>query len=152
MVSIEQIKELREKTGISVAQCKKALEAAGGDLTKALASLRELSGAAADKKADRQLGAGVVSAYIHGNNAMGALIELDCETDFVAKNDDFKSMASDLAMHVAAFAPADLAELLTQPFVKDPTQTIDDVVKSGIQKFGEKVEIVRFDRFETPGH
>jgi len=151
MVNVEQIKELRDQTGVSVAECKKALEAAGGDLEKALISLRQASGATALKKASRQLGAGVISTYIHSNNAMGAMLELDCETDFVAKNEGFKQLAQDLAMHVAAFAPQDVTELLTQPFVKDSTQTIADLIKGGIQKFGEKIELVRFERFAAPG-
>jgi elongation factor Ts len=151
MVNVEQIKELRDQTGVSVAECKKALEAAGGDLEKALISLRQASGATALKKASRQLGAGVISTYIHSNNAMGAMLELDCETDFVAKNEGFKQLAQDLAMQVAAFAPQNLEELLAQPFVKDPTQTIADLIKGGIQKFGEKIELIRFERFAAPG-
>jgi len=151
MVNVEQVKELRDQTGVSLAECKKALEVSGGNIEQALESLHVASGVTALKKAGRQLGAGVISTYIHSNNAMGAMLELDCETDFVAKNEGFKQLAQDLAMHVAAFAPQDLTELLIQPFVKDSTQTIADAIKTGIQKFGEKIELVRFERFVAPG-
>ncbi len=105
MISTEQIKELRDSTGISVMQCKKALEEAGGDMEKALIVLRKKGGDIAAKKADRTLGAGIVAAYIHGNASVGAMVELSCETDFVAKNAEFKVLAYDIAMHVAALNP-----------------------------------------------
>ncbi|KKW09465.1 MAG: Elongation factor Ts [Candidatus Kaiserbacteria bacterium GW2011_GWA2_49_19] len=105
MITTEQIKTLRDSTGISVMQCKKALEEAGGDSEKALVILRKKGGDIAAKKADRTLGAGVVSAYIHGNGSVGAMVELSCETDFVSKNDAFKALAYDIAMHVAASSP-----------------------------------------------
>lgn len=149
MITVEQIKELRDRTGISIAQCKQALEAAGGDMTKAMASLQEQGAKVAEKKASRQLGAGVVSAYIHNGNTLGVMVELDCETDFVAKNNEFKTLADDLAMHVAAFEPVDLSTLLEQPFIKTPEKTVADVLKDCIQKFGEKVEIVRFTRLSV---
>ncbi len=105
MVTTEQVKELRNQTGVSIMQCKRALEEANGDAEKAAILLRKESSAIASKKADRELGAGVVQAYIHGTGAVGAMIELDCETDFVAKNEDFKKLAYDIAMHVAASDP-----------------------------------------------
>lgn len=148
MVTTEQIKDLREKTGISVAQCKKALEEAGGDMAKALEILKANSAAIADKKADRTLGAGVVSAYIH-NNTIGAMITLQTETDFVAKNPEIKVLADDIAMHVSAMMPADPAELVGQPFIKDPSQTVGDLIKTAIQKFGERVEVGQLVRFEV---
>jgi elongation factor Ts len=109
MVTTDQIKALREKTGVSVMQCKKALEEAGGDMEKATILLHKLSGKAAEKKADRELGAGCVASYVHANGTVGAMVELLCETDFVAKNDEFKALAYDIAMHVAAAAPEYLA-------------------------------------------
>ncbi len=104
-ITTEQIKELRDMTGVSVMQCKKALEEAGGDQEKALMALRKKSGEIAAKKGDRTLGAGVISSYIHGAGTVGVLIELACETDFVAKNEEFRALAYDIAMHIAAMNP-----------------------------------------------
>ncbi|MFA6270129.1 MAG: elongation factor Ts [Candidatus Paceibacterota bacterium] len=104
-ITTEQIKELRDETGVSVMQCKKALEEAGGDMEKAKIILRKISKQSADKKLGRTLGAGVVASYIHGNGGVGTMIELLCETDFVARNEEFKALARDLAMHITALAP-----------------------------------------------
>src|SRR3989344_8140926 len=104
-ITTDQIKELREATGVSVMQCKKALEEAGGDMEKAKIILRKISKTDADKKSGRTLGAGIVSSYIHGTGEVGSIVELLCETDFVARNDDFKALARDIAMHVAAMNP-----------------------------------------------
>ncbi len=104
-ITTEIIKKLRDETGVSVMQCKKALEEAGGDLEKAKIILRKISKQAADKKVGRSLGAGAVASYIHGNGSVGAMVELLCETDFVARNEDFKALARDLAMHITALAP-----------------------------------------------
>ncbi|MBA3550611.1 elongation factor Ts [Patescibacteria group bacterium] len=163
MVTTEQIKDLRDKTGVSVMQCKKALEEAGGDMEKALVILQTKSKDIASKKSDRTFGAGVVASYVHASQTMGALVELVCETDFVSKNDEFKALARDIAMHITAANPAFLkatditdaekvAEakdriLLDQNFVKNPDITISGLVDSAIQKFGEKIEIARFVRF-----
>ncbi|MHB8651705.1 MAG: elongation factor Ts [Minisyncoccota bacterium] len=106
MITMDEIKALRDKTGISVMQCKKALEEAEGDQTKALAILRKKSSDAASKKSDRELGSGIVASYIHNNHAVGAMVELSCETDFVSKNEEFVALAHDIAMHVTAFRPA----------------------------------------------
>lgn len=105
MISTDQVKELRDKTGISIMQCRKALEDAGGDLEKALIILRKKGAEIADKKSDRSLGAGIVASYIHGTGTTGAMVELWCETDFVAKNEDFKALARDIAMQVVATNP-----------------------------------------------
>lgn len=104
-VTTEQIKELRDLTGVSIMQCKKALEEADGDMDKARIVLQKLSKKAASKKTDRTLGSGIVASYIHGIGTVGAMVEVQCETDFVAKNEDFKAFAKDIAMHVAASAP-----------------------------------------------
>lgn len=146
-ITTDQIKELRERTGISIAQCKKALEDAGGDMDKAIGFLKETGASIAEKKSSRELHAGTIASYLHGNGAIGALVQLHSETDFVSKNKDFHALADDLAMHVTAMNPADVTELLAQPFIKDPSLTIDDLVKSYIQKFGERIEIGRFVRF-----
>jgi len=149
MVTIEQIKELRDRTGISIAQCKKALEEAGGDMDKALAVLKSQGAAIAGKKSSRTLGAGKVSAYIHSNNTIGAMIQIHSETDFVSKSPEFRVLAEDLVMHIAAMNPVDIAELLEQSFIKDPSLTIKDLIQSYVQKFGERIEVTRFVRFDT---
>lgn len=105
MISTEQVKELRDRTGLSIMQCKKALEETEGDIEKAIIVLRKASSSIAEKKSDRNLGAGVVQSYIHGIGTVGAIVELSCETDFVAKNEEFKGLAYDLAMQVAATDP-----------------------------------------------
>jgi elongation factor Ts len=104
-ITTEQIKELRDKTGISVMQCKKALEEAGGDMEKAIIILRKAGAASAAKKGDRTLGAGVIASYIHSNGSVGTLVELGCETDFVSGNAEYKALAYDIAMHIAASNP-----------------------------------------------
>ena len=115
MITTDQIKQLRDATGISIMQCRKALEASEGDHEKALFFLRKQGADVAEKKSERTLGAGVVAAYVHGGGALGALVVLRCETDFVAKNPEFKALAYDIAMHVAASSPdyvtfADISE------------------------------------------
>lgn len=104
-ITSQMIKELRDTTGISVMQCKKALEEAGGDMEKATIILKKKRSEAADKKSDREIGAGAVGYYVHNTNEVAALVKLGCETDFVAKNADFVALANDIAMHVAAMAP-----------------------------------------------
>lgn len=105
MISTEQVKELRDKTGISIMQCRKALEDAGGDMEKALVILKKKGAEIADKKSDRTLAAGVVASYVHSTGSIGALVELWCETDFVAKNEEFKVLARDIAMQIVATNP-----------------------------------------------
>ena len=105
MITNEQIKNLRDQTGVSVMQCKKALEEAKGDAEKALLILRKKSGDIAAKKKDRTLGAGAVAAYVHSNAAIGALVELLSETDFVSNNEEFRRIAYDIAMHITAANP-----------------------------------------------
>jgi elongation factor Ts len=104
-ITTEQIKDLRDQTGVSVMQCKKALEETGGDIAKALIVLRKKSGEMAAKKGDRTFGAGTVQAYIHANGNVGAMVTLVCETDFVSGNDEFKALTRDIAMHIAASNP-----------------------------------------------
>ena len=147
MATTEEIKKLREETGLSIMQCQKALEEAGGDRDRAIALLKTKAAEIASKKSDRILGAGVVSAYIHAGDTVGVLLELLCETDFVAKNPEFKSVAREIAMHVAAMKPENTAELLEQPFIKDPSKKIGDLVNNTVQKFGERTEIGHFVRY-----
>lgn len=192
MISASLIKELREETGLSIAECRKALEEAEGDKEKAKILLQKKGSEIAAKKGDRNLGSGTVAAYIHAGGAVGAMVELSCETDFVARNPDFQAIARDIAMHVAASAPSylkreDISEdernkvmetlraevadkpaemqdkilsakvdayfadkvLLEQAFIKNPEQKISDLVNAAVQKFGERTELRRFNRFSV---
>lgn len=153
---MDTIKELREETGLSFAQIKKALEEAGGDKDKAREILAQYSQAQAEKKADRDVNAGVVASYIHSSGTVGALVLLACETDFVAKNEEFKALAYDIAMHVCAMSPTSInnedgageeTALYKQPFVKDPSMTIEQKIQAAIQKFGENTKVSQFVRY-----
>lgn len=153
---MDTIKELREETGLSFAQIKKALEEAGGDKEKARAVLAQYSASSAEKKADRELAAGVVASYVHQTGTIGVLLQLGCETDFVAKNEEFKSLAHDLAMHVCAMAPTSVANedgqgeetaLLSQAFIKDPSLTVEQRLQAAVQKFGENTKVIQFTRY-----
>lgn len=146
-ITSELVKQLRDRTGVSVMECKKALVASDGDMDKALAILSEKSSAAVAKKADRELAAGSVATYVHNTMQMGAMILLASETDFVSKNEEFVALSRDIAMHAAAMRPADVEELLEQPFIKDPSKTIRDMIAAATQKFGERVEISKFAFF-----
>jgi elongation factor Ts len=161
-VSVESIKELRERTGAGIMDCKRALQESNGDLAKAEEILREQGTASAAKKASRATNQGVVESYIHSGGRIGAIVEVNCETDFVARTPDFKELAHDLAMQVAAMSPlyVDDSEIpdgdevdpqqaciLQQPFIKDPSQTVQDLVNEAISKLGENVRVRRFARF-----
>lgn len=128
-------------------QCRQALEEAQGDKEKALEILKKKGAEIASKKGDRALGAGAVAAYIHSGDTVGAMVELYSETDFVAKNPEFKAIAKDIAMHIAAMRPEDVGELLQQPYIKGNGETIGDIINNTIQKFGERTEIGKFTRF-----
>ncbi|MDP2676331.1 MAG: translation elongation factor Ts [bacterium] len=144
---IETVKQLREETGVSIMACKRALAESNGDMEKAKEILRKESDAVAIKKTERETKAGVIEAYIHSNKKVGVLMELRSETDFVARNPEFETLAHDIAMHIAASAPESVNDLASQPFIKDMSVTIGDKVKEAIQKFGENIEISRFERF-----
>ena len=146
-ISVEQIKALREETGVSIGKCKEALTEAGGDMEQARELLREISAKAAAKKADRELGAGVIASYIHSNSTIGVLIKLACETDYVAKNDDFINLANDIALHIAAMGTESIEELLEQPFVKNPEVTIMKLIEEATLKIGERIEVAEFVRY-----
>lgn len=151
-VTTEDVKVLRDKTGVSIMECKKALEEADGDMDKAQEILVARGATVAAKKSDRSLGAGVVASYIHTTGTVGALIELFCETDFVARNDEFKALANDIAMQVTAtdqeILDSGIEGLLAQPAIKDPNKTIGMLVDGAVQKFGERTEIGRFVKFQ----
>lgn len=149
MISIEEIKSLREETGLSIAQCRQALEAANGDRHRAAALLKEKGAEIVAKKSARALGAGAIVSYIHSGETVGVMLELLCETDFVAKNSEFKSVGHDIAMHIAAMNPGDTPELLKQPFIKNGEQNVGDLINNAVQKFGERIEMGRFVRFSV---
>lgn len=139
--------KLREETSAGVMQCKRALEAAGGDYEKAKAIIAKEGAIKAEIKKERSMGAGVLEAYIHMNR-VGVLLELRCETDFVAKGDFFKELAHDVAMHIAAMNPQDVDSLLAQPFVKNDSLTIKDLITAVVGKTGENIAVQRFVRYE----
>ncbi|HEY4500710.1 MAG TPA: translation elongation factor Ts [Candidatus Paceibacterota bacterium] len=147
-ITTDSIKELREMTGVSVMQCKKALEEAGGDLTKAVEVLKKSSGASALKKAGRNLKAGAIGSYTHDGN-IGAMVLLSCETDFVAKNPEFVALAREFAMQVSAMDPENTESLLEQPYIKEASKTVQNLLDGATQKFGERVEISQFSRLSA---
>ena len=146
-IDLTLLKKLREETSVSVSECRNALDAAGGDYKKALAVLKERAVEKAAKKADRATGEGLVESYIHGNRKMGAMVELLCETDFVAHTDEFKHLAHEIAMQIVAMNPETVEALMAQDYIKDGSQTIEQLIKQAIQKTGENVRINRFVRF-----
>ena len=162
-ISATQVKELRERTGAGIMECKSALEEAEGDIERAMAVLQTRGLAMAEKRAHRETTQGLVECYIHAGGRIGAMVEVNCETDFVARTDDFKTLAHELAMQVAATNPLSVSEedlptgaegdpaelcLLRQPYIRDNSRTVDDVVKDVIAKTGENIRVRRFSRFE----
>jgi len=161
-VSVETVKKLRDLTGAGMLHCKKALEETEGDLERAKDILRERGIAIAGKKAAEETRQGLVEAYIHPDGRLGALVELNCQTDFVARTDEFRLLAHDLAMQVAATDPQHIAPdelpagsdgnpeelcLLAQPFIRDPGRTIQDLINETIARTGENIRVRRFARF-----
>ncbi len=192
MISSDTVKELRDKTGISVMQCKAALEEAQGDMEKALLILRKKGSSIADKKGDRELGSGIFATYTHANKKVASVVELLSETDFVSKHEDFAKLAYDIALQIAATNPqyktrADVPEaelqkikdlyvkdvegkpenlketilsgkvdsfmkgivLMEQPFIKDDSLTIRQLLDNAVQKFGERIDVGDFKRYAT---
>lgn len=145
---IDKIKQLREETGAAIGEIRLALESSAGDTSEAKEILRQRLGAIAEKRTSREVKAGLVEAYVHANGRVGAMIELRCETDFVARNPEFKTLAHDLAMHVAAMAPADTAELSRQEFIREPSRSVGEIVAEAAGKFGENVQVGNFTRIE----
>jgi elongation factor Ts len=157
------VKELRERTAAGVLECKNALEEAGGDIDRAIQILKERGAAIAEKKVHRVTSQGLVECYLHAGGRIAAMVEVNCETDFVARTDAFKTLAHDLAMQVAATGPLALDEddlptdaegdpenlcLLRQPFIKDPARVVQQVVQDAIAATGENIRVRRFARFE----
>lgn len=147
MISINQIKKLREKTGGGVMDCRRALEDSKGDEKKAEALLKKWGVEKAEKKLDRVTKAGLVDSYIHAGGKVGVLLELNCETDFVARTDDFKNLSHELCLQVASMNPKDVKTLLKQEYIRDPSITVEQLVKQVIGKLGENITISRFTRY-----
>ena len=192
MVSIDQVKELRQQTGVSISECKKALEESGGDNEKAKEVLRKWGKQLAGKKSTREAGSGIIDTYVHDIKSVGSMIEIRCETDFVAKSDNFKELAHEICLHITAMKPLFLSEddipeefldgerkiyeeqmkgsgkedmmeqiikgklgkykkevsLLSQPWVKDNTKTINELIEEYVAKIGENIVLKRFVRYE----
>ncbi len=149
--SAADIKALREETGAGMMDCKKALDESNGDMEKAREWVRLRGLAKAEKTADRETKEGYIAFYVHSNNKIGALVEILCETDFVARNAEFQEMARNVAMQVVSMGPASVEELLAQDFIKDPSQTIESLVKGLSGKIGERFVVRRFVRYEVGG-
>lgn len=143
------VKALREKTGAGMMDCKKALDDANGDMAKAEALVLERGVAKAEKKADRATAEGYVASYVHTTGKVAVLVELLCETDFVGRNDEFRALARDIALQVAAMNPADNSELLAQPSIKDGSVTIETLIKQLSGKIGEHITLGRFVRLSV---
>ncbi|MFH0906796.1 MAG: translation elongation factor Ts [bacterium] len=148
MISAEQIKSFRQKTSVSIMECKRALEEAEGNEDKALKILQKRGGEKAIKKAGREANQGLIEAYVHNNGKIGVILELNCETDFVARNSEFRELSHDLAMHIAAMNPKDSEEFLSQSFIKDEQKSIKEIINETIAKLGENIKIGRFYRLE----
>ena len=147
-VTAETVQKLREITSAGVMDCRKALIETNGDIDAAVKLIHEKGLAKVEKRADRETGAGLVQSYIH-NERIGVLVRLSAETDFVVRSEPFKALAHDLAMHIAAAAPKDVEELMAQPFVKDESRTVKDVVGEVIAKVGENVAVKEFSSIEA---
>jgi len=162
-ISVESVKELRNRTNVGIADCNKALLEVGGDIEKAIEILKQRGVAIAEEKKDVAATEGVIEAYIHHTRHIGVLVELNCETDFVARTAEFTELAHDLAMQIAATAPQFLTSeemppkaetdpqeacLLNQPFIKEPDKTVQEIIAETIAKVGENIKVHRFARFE----
>ena len=161
-ISLDKIKAVREQAGADVMDAKKALEDSGGDIEKALDTLRDKGMASAIKKGGRETGEGLIETYVHGGGKVGVMLEVNCETDFVARTDDFKELCHNLAMQIAAMSPIyinadeipddekrspeELA-LTSQAYIRDPAVSVSDLILEAAGKLGENVKIKRFSRF-----
>jgi len=147
-IDLITLKKLRDETSASIADCRRALDEANGDYKKALEWLKKRATEIAAKKADRETSEGLIEAYIHGGGKVGVLVEVLCETDFVAKTDEFKHLCKEIAMQVAAMNPTDVETLLKQDYIRDGSVTIEGLVKTAIGKTGENITVKKFIRFE----
>ena len=148
MAKIDDLKKIRSITGASIDAIRKALEEAEGGVERALELLKDRGAMVAAKKAGRETGEGIISHYIHANGKVGVLVKLLCETDFVARTEQFKKLGHELAMHIAAMEPASVEDLLSQAHVRDQDITIDTLIKNYIAELGENIKVSEFCRFE----
>lgn len=148
MISSKDIQQLRVKTGVGIMDCKKALEEAKGDAKKAIEILKKKGAVKALKKAEKSTSQGLIESYIHSNGKIGVLIEVNCETDFVARNPEFNELVHDLAMQIASMDPKNVRELKDQEFIKDPDLKIEELLNQKIAKIGENIQIKRFVRYQ----
>lgn len=144
---IKLLKKLRDETAASISDCRLALEESNNDYKKALSFIRKRSAEKAEKKKDRETSQGLIEAYIHQNGKVGAMVEILCETDFVARTDEFKNLAHEIAMQVAAMNPKDVNALLRQEYIRDSSLTIQALVRQTIGKLGENIIIKKITRF-----
>lgn len=142
------LKKLREETGVSFSVCKKALEEGENNIEKAKKLLSKWGEKKAADKADRATGQGVIATYVHHNKKVASMVELNSETDFVSGNDEFRKLASEIAMQVATMNPETVEELLKQDYIRDTSKTIDGLLKDAVLKFGENTKISRMLRWE----
>ena len=147
MANVELIKKLRAQTGLGMHDIKKALDEANDNEANALALLKEWGLSTVAKKSDRTTSQGLIESYVHGGR-LGAIVEVNCETDFVARNDEFKAFVKDIAMQVASMNPENVDELLKQDYFRDPSKTVQDILHETITKIGENIKISKFCRFE----
>lgn len=145
-MSMDVLKQLREETGFGIMDIKRALEEANGDVAGARELLKERSAMVVEKKSGRETKQGLIHTYTHLGR-IGAMVEVNCETDFVARNDDFKAFVKELTLHVASMAPQDLDELMNQPFYNDEKVTVRHMLEQMVGKIGENIQIKRFARF-----
>ena len=147
MSNLEELKQLREETGVSMGECQKALSLSKGDITKAKEILKKLGKELAQKKSERVTCQGIIDTYVHPNKKVGAMIELRCETDFVAKNPDFLKLAHELCLQVAAVDPEEIP-ILEQPWIKDQAKTVKSLIEDTVAKLGENIILEKFIRYE----
>ena len=143
-IRIEDIKRLRSETDAAVSDCRQALEDTNGDFKKAIEYLRKKAVQKADKKAEREVKSGYIFSYIHHTGRVGVIVSLACETDFVAKNDEFQKLGKELALHICAANPESIEDLLKQDYVRDASKTVHTLIKEVIGKLGENIQVIDF--------
>ena len=147
-ILINEIKRLRDLTGAGVMAARNALQETEGDFKKAEKIIKQKGLAKADKKKDRETKAGLVASYVHSTGRVGVLVALGCETDFVARTEDFKKLAHELCLQVASMGPKNVKALLAQEYIRDPKISIEELVKQTIGKLGENIRVMEFERVE----
>lgn len=148
-VTLENIKRIREETGVGVMDARRALTESGGDIKKAKDWLAQHAVVKAASKADRATGDGAVFSYVHQTGKVASLVKLGCETDFVARTNDFKTLGKEISMQVASMNPQNVDELLSQEWIRDPKKTIKQLIEENIAKMGENIKILEIGRIEV---